>query len=180
MWFLIWAPLVALLEYSAHRWIMHKANRLLDPCLRQLRAHGTHHQGHNEHEFVDMPLKNCLLLTCPVFLLLTGWGVAVGPFGSILIPAAALLSWCFFYTYLWTQIHRAIHGIEANWFRRTGPIFRFFRDHHLKHHINAGMNYGTVFPWTDYLFLTCQERKVARGANEKCRPRTKSSAALEQ
>src|SRR6476661_722177 len=66
MWCLIWAPLVALLEYATHRWIMHRANRLLDPQLRQLRAHGTHHQGHNDHEFVDMPLKNCLLLTSPV------------------------------------------------------------------------------------------------------------------
>lgn len=160
MWCLIWTPLFALLEYAAHRWIMHRANRMLDPQLRQLRAHGTHHQGHNDHEFVDMPLKHCLLLTSPVFLMLGGLGLAVGPLGSILIPAAALLSWCLFYTYLWTQIHRAIHGIELNWFRRTGPIFRFFRDHHLKHHAKPGVNYGTVFPWTDYVFLTFQERKV--------------------
>ena len=175
-WFLIWAPLVALLEYATHRWLMHSANRLLDPQLRQLRAHGTHHQGHNDHEFVDMPLKNCLLLTSPVFLFLGGWGLSVGSFGSILIPAAALLSWCFFYSYLWNQIHRAIHGIEINWFRRTGPIFRFYRDHHLKHHVHAAMNYGTVFPWTDYVFLTCQERRVTQAANDKCRPKTKSSA----
>ena len=38
LWFLIWAPLVALLEYGAHRWIMHKANRWLDPKLQHLKA----------------------------------------------------------------------------------------------------------------------------------------------
>jgi hypothetical protein len=170
LWFLIWAPLVALLEYATHRWIMHWANRLLDPKLKQLRAHGTHHRGHNDHEFVDMPLKNCLLLTSPLFLLMSGWGLAVGPLGTILIPAAALLAWCFFYSYLWNQIHRAIHGIEFNWFRQLGPIFRFFRNHHLKHHAHAGMNYGTVFPWTDYMFLTYQGRKGERAGQRGVQP----------
>jgi sterol desaturase/sphingolipid hydroxylase (fatty acid hydroxylase superfamily) len=127
-----------------------------------------------------MPLKNCLLITCPVFLVLTVWGLLVGPFGSTLIPIAALLSWCFFYTYLWTLIHRAIHGIEANWFRRLGPIFRFFRDHHLKHHASAGTNFGTVFPWTDYVFFTFKERKVSRAANDKGRSQAKSPAGFEK
>jgi len=167
MWFVLWAPLVALLEYATHRWIMHKANRLLDPQLTQLKAHMTHHKGHNDHEFVDMPLKNCFLLICPALALLVAWGVAVGPLASVVIPAAALLSWSFFYTYLWTQMHRAIHGVESNWFRKSGPIFRFFRDHHLKHHANGRANYGTVFPWTDYVFFTWHERSLARVASTK-------------
>ena len=96
MWFLIWAPLVALLEYAAHRWIMHRPNRLLDPRLRQLRAHGTHHQGHNEHEFVDMPLKNCLLVTCPVFLLLIGWALVLGNFVPPFIRNLHMMSFLFF------------------------------------------------------------------------------------
>ena len=168
-WFLLWAPLVALLEYATHRWIMHKLNRLLDSKLSQFKAHGTHHQGVNDQAFFDMPLKNCLLLTSPFFLLLVSWGLAVGPLSSIVMPAAALLSWSFVYTYLWTQIHRAIHGTDANWFRKCGPIFRFIRDHHLKHHSNAKANYGTLFPWTDYLFFTWHERQVAQAARAKRR-----------
>jgi len=169
MYFVIWAPLAALLEYGAHRWIMHMANRLLDPKLVQLRAHGTHHQGSVDHEFVDIPLKNCLLLTSPFFVLLAVWGLAVGPFSAVVIPAAAWLAWSFFYTYLWTRMHRAIHGVEANWFQRTGPVFRFFRDHHLKHHGNAKINYGTVFPWTDYLLFTWRDHKAARASQMRSR-----------
>jgi len=160
LWFIGWAPLIALLEYATHRWIMHKANRLLDPTLGVLKAHGRHHKGMNDDEFVDMPLRNCLLMTSPFLLLLAGWGWAVGPWSSVVIPAAALLSWSFVYTYLWTQMHRAIHGTETNWFRRIGPVFRFFRDHHMKHHVNARVNYGTVFPWTDYVFFTWDSGNV--------------------
>ncbi len=151
---------MALLEYGTHRWIMHKANRLLDPKLEHLKSHGTHHKGSNDHEYVDMPLKSCLLLTSPAFILMAVWGLAVGPFSAVVVPAAALLAWSFFYTYLWTRIHRAIHGIETNWFQRSGFVFCFFRDHHLKHHNNARVNYGTVFPWTDYLFFTWREHRT--------------------
>jgi sterol desaturase/sphingolipid hydroxylase (fatty acid hydroxylase superfamily) len=139
---------------------MHWANRLLDPRSDQLKAHIAHHQGANDDEFVDMSLKNCLLLSVPIILLLVGWGLAFGSLSSILIPAMAFLSWSFVYTYLWTRIHRAIHGIEDNWFRRIGPAFRFFRNHHLRHHVRANGNYGTVFPMTDYVFLTCLGRHV--------------------
>lgn len=167
LWFLLWMPLVALLEYAAHRWIMHRATRLLDPHLSQFKTHAAHHQGANDPDLVDIPLKNCLLLTGPVFLLLAGWGLAAGSLVSVATPAAALLSWSFLYTYLWTQMHRAIHGTEANWFRRSGPLFRFFRNHHLRHHIHDTVNYGTVFPWTDYLFFTWHGWKVARAARDK-------------
>lgn len=167
LWFLLWMPLVALLEYAAHRWIMHRPTRLLDPTLSQFKSHGMHHQGANDQELVDIPLKNCLLLTGPFFLLLGGIGLAAGSLSSVAIPAAALLSWSFLYTYLWTQMHRAIHGTEANWFRRCGPVFRFFRNHHLKHHVHAGANYGTVFPWTDYLFFTWHGWKVLRAARAR-------------
>ncbi len=167
LWFLLWMPLVALLEYAAHRWIMHRTTPLLDPALSQFKSHGLHHQGANDPELVDIPLKNCLLLTGPFFLLLAGIGIVAGSLSAVAIPAAALLSWSVLYTWLWTQMHRAIHGTEANWFRRCGPVFRFFRNHHLKHHVHATVNYGTVFPWTDYLFFTWHGRRVAQAARAR-------------
>ncbi len=167
LWFAIWAPLVALLEHGTHRWIMHVANRLLDPQLRQLKSHVAHHKGANTPEFVDVPLRNCLLLTSPGFLLLASWGLAIGPWSAIVIPATALLAWSFLYKYLWERMHRAIHGVESNWFQRCGPVFRFFRNHHLKHHANGRVNYGTVFPWTDYLFCTWRDRRAARASRSK-------------
>lgn len=162
LWFLIWLPMVALLEYAAHRWIMHRANRWLDPKLGQLKAHGSHHQGSNDSELVDMPLLNCLLLSSPAFLALGVYCIAVGPISSVVIPAAALLTWCGIYTYLWTRIHRAIHGVERNWVVRLGPVFRFLRRHHLTHHHHATVNYGTVFPWMDYVFFTWFDHRKAR------------------
>jgi hypothetical protein len=154
VWFLIWTPVVALLEYATHRWIMHMANRLLDSRLGQFRAHLAHHQGANNSELVDMPWRNCLLLASPLLLGLAIWGLSWGRPEGIVIPGAALLAWTMLYAYLWTRIHRAIHGVERNWLRRNRRLFRFYRDHHLRHHVNAAVNYGTVFPWTDYLFFT--------------------------
>jgi hypothetical protein len=154
IWFVIWCPVVALLEYATHRWIMHKVNRLLDPGLLQLKSHGKHHQGSNHHDLVDMPVINGLRLTAPFLLAVLVWGYVVGPATSVLAPGLALLSWSFVYTWLWNRMHRAIHDVEKNWFRRSGPLFRFFLNHHLQHHKHANVNYGTVFPWTDYLFGT--------------------------
>ena len=57
LWFAIGGPLIALLEYGTHRWIMHVANRLLDPQLHHLKSHAAHHKGENTPEFVDVPLK---------------------------------------------------------------------------------------------------------------------------
>ncbi|MEO8496247.1 MAG: sterol desaturase family protein [Planctomycetota bacterium] len=170
LWFAIWAPFIALLEYGTHRWIMHIANRLLDPQLRQLKSHAAHHKGANAPDFVDVPLKNCFLLTSPAYLLLALWGLAIGPWSAIALPATALLAWCFFYKYLWECIHRAIHEVESNWCSRCGPVFRFFRNHHLKHHANGRMNYGTVFPWTDYLFFTWRDRRAARTSRANTEP----------
>ena len=167
LWCAIWSPLIALLEYATHRWIMHVANRLLDPQLQHLQSHVAHHKGANAPEFVDVPLKNCLLLTSPAFLSLALWGLAIGPWLAVVLPATALLAWSFFYKYLWARMHRAIHGVESNWFQRCGPVFGFFRNHHLKHHANARVNYGTVFPWTDYLFCTWRGRRAARASGAK-------------
>jgi Fatty acid hydroxylase superfamily len=164
LWLGIWTPLIAMLEYGVHRWIMHKANQLLDAKLDHLKSHEAHHNGANDGEFVDIPLKDCALLTSPAFILLIVWGLAMGPFSAVVIPAAALLAWTLLYSYLWTRIHRAIHGTEANWFRRSGRLFRFFRDHHFEHHVNAKVNFGAVFPWTDYLFITLRDRKSARAS----------------
>ncbi len=161
LWIVIWTPVVALLEYIAHRWIMHKANHLLDPDLSQLRAHGKHHQGANHFDLVDVPLKNCFRLTAPFILGVLAWGWFVGPVSSIVAPLLALLTWCFVYAYLWNRMHRAIHDLEKNWFRRSGPIFRFFMNHHLQHHARARVNYGTVFPWTDYVFGTNASRNFS-------------------
>lgn len=182
LWFTIWAPLVAVLEYATHRWIMHWANRMLDPQLAYLKNHGMHHLGENGGEYVDIPVKNCLLLTSPILLLLAAWGLAVGPLSAVLIPSVALLAWSFVYAYLWTRLHRAIHGTEQNWVQGTGCLFRFLRNHHLKHHVHAKMNYGTVFPVTDYLFFTWFIRKavlasrlVLRGARITVNPSDKNS-----
>jgi hypothetical protein len=175
LWFAIWVPLIALLEYGTHRWIMHKANRWLDPQLTQLKSHGAHHKGANSPEFVDVPLRNCLLLTSPAFLVLAVWGFAIGPWSVVAMAAAALLAWSFVYTYLWARMHRAIHDLESNWFQRCGPVFQYFRNHHLKHHANARVNFGTVFPWTDYVFGTWRDRRASRARGGRNRSTTKSA-----
>lgn len=162
LWFAALTPFVAFVEYATHRWIMHMPNRWLDRSGEQLEAHAAHHSGANSGEFVDIPLRNCLLLATPVLLTLAVWGLAAGSWSAVIVPGAAMLAWCFIYTYLWSRLHRAIHGVERNWFARSGPVFRFYRKHHLRHHVNARVNYGTLFPWTDYVFFTWRGRKPIR------------------
>lgn len=91
-WLLIWSPAIALLEYATHRWIMHKANPVLDPELCQLKAHGKHHQRDNCLEFVDVPLRNTLRLTAPLFLIVLAWGLCISGPDSTVPPATALLA----------------------------------------------------------------------------------------
>lgn len=169
-WLLIWSPAVALLEYAAHRWIMHKANPPLDPDLCQLKAHGKHHQGDNGLDYVDVPLLNTLRLTAPLFLIVFLCGLVAGQAASTLAPAAALLAWTVFYVYLWNRMHRAIHGVETNWFRRCGPLYRFYRRHHLRHHHQPRTNFGTVFPITDYVFCTWATTRHRARAGELMAP----------
>jgi hypothetical protein len=176
-WFAALAPFVALAEYVAHRWIMHQTNRVLDPQGVQLTAHTAHHAGADDGEFVDIPLRNCLILSTPVFLAAAVWGLAVGSWTVVLSPAAAMLAWCFLYTYLWTRLHRAIHGVERNWIARSGPLFRYFRNHHLRHHRNERVNYGTLFPWTDYVFFTARGRRPLRAPRAGSNPARSTTEA---
>jgi len=167
LWFAALTPFVALVEYGAHRWIMHKSNRWLDPKRVQFAAHATHHAGANSGEFVDIPLRNCLLLATPVLVTLAVWALVLGSWSAVIVPGAAMLAWCFIYTYLWSRLHRAIHGVERNWFARSGPVFRLYRKHHLRHHVDARVNYGTLFPWTDYVFFTWRSRKLIRASRSR-------------
>lgn len=169
LWFAALTPFVALVEYASHRWIMHKSNRWLDRKGEQFDAHAAHHSGANSDEFVDIPLRNCLLLATPVLSTLAVWGLAAGSWSAVTAPFAAMLAWCFVYTYLWSKLHRAIHGVERNWFACSGPVFRFFRKHHLRHHVHAGVNYGTLFPWTDYVFFTWHRRKPIRALRTRAK-----------
>jgi sterol desaturase/sphingolipid hydroxylase (fatty acid hydroxylase superfamily) len=179
-WLVALTPFVALVEYGAHRWIMHKSNRWLDRKGEQLEAHTAHHAGANSSEFVDIPLRNCLLLATPVLLTLVVWALVVGSWSAVILPVGAMLAWCFLYSYLWSRLHRAIHGVEQNWFARSGPVFRFYRNHHLRHHVNESVNYGTLFPWTDYVFFTCRSRKPIRALRTRTRGDQVERQSLDQ
>ncbi len=179
MWFAIWAPVVAVLEYCTHRWIMHKVNRWLDPKLVTLKGHGSHHHGVDDLEFIDMPVKNGLLLTSPFLAGVVLWGLLTGSFSSVIIPGLALLAWSPMYAYLWNRMHRGMHDLEKNWFMYLGPVHRYYLQHHLNHHVNPKSNYGTVFPWTDMFFGTGFERLAARAnKNRPAKPRASAPATV--
>lgn len=154
-----WLPVVAVLEYATHRWIMHHSNRWLDPKQSQLKAHGAHHQGDDAYELLDMPIGNCAILTSPFFVITLIAGAITGAWTIAFAACVGLMAWWFVYAWLWTTIHRAIHEKGAAWFRKTGPIFNYFYSHHMKHHEQVTSNYGTVFPFTDYLFATVKREK---------------------
>jgi len=159
-WF-AWMPFVALLEYATHRWIMHSFNRWLDPKQVQLRAHVAHHQGEDNADFIDTPVRNCVILTAPFMVVTLGVTAITGAWAIGAMVAMSLLAWCFVYAWAWTVIHRSIHETGAAWFRGTGPVFRYYYDHHMGHHDRVGTNFGTLFPMTDYLFGTVARARAA-------------------
>jgi sterol desaturase/sphingolipid hydroxylase (fatty acid hydroxylase superfamily) len=154
--FIIWFPVVyvgmALVEYVAHRWFMHKKNFLTK---REFENHTVQHHGHRLMEpmfpYIDLPVRYHLIFGIP------GWGgfligfLSGGPYA--LGGLIATLTMFFFHSYFYSKVHRAQHDLEENWTQRL-PWFAELKRHHLDHHIRPSRNFAVVFLWTDKLFGT--------------------------
>ena len=154
--FVIWLPVVylgvALAEYVAHRWVMHR-NTMLTKA--EFEKHAVQHHARRVMEprypYVDLALHCHLIYGAPAwggFLIsfLCGRPYALG--GLI-----ATLTMFTFHSYVWSKLHRAQHDLEDNWTCRL-PWFAELKRHHLDHHIRPSRNFAAMFLWTDRLFGT--------------------------
>ena len=142
VWLLAAIASMHVAEYLIHRFVMHR--RTLFRSAWQV--HAVEHHGRGRLDVnVDLPVTQHLFFASPLLLLLAVTGAWLG------LGAFLLVFWL--HAYLWTRLHRAIHGLEDNWVGRS-RWFAYWRDHHLAHHRRPDRNFGAVFPWTDHAFGT--------------------------
>lgn len=154
--FIIWFPVVylamAVVEYVAHRWFMHRRTFLTKT---EFEHHTVQHHGHRINEpmfpYIDLPIRYHLIYGSP------GWGgfligfLCGGPYA--LGGLVATLAMFAFHSYFYSKVHRAQHDLEENWTQLL-PWFAELKRHHLDHHIQPSRNFAVVFLWTDRLFGT--------------------------
>lgn len=142
LWFAIALTYAHLVEYAIHRWFMHK------PTLGRNRLFTDHHVEHHGKGRNDINIsaepERIAIIASP--LLVGCWWL--GPWWAVFVGAFSVV-----YARAWTIIHSAHHDLDYKAITRV-PLYGYWRDHHLAHHIRPNRNFGTVFPWTDYFFGT--------------------------
>lgn len=157
VYFIALYPIMAIAEYVAHRWFMHRCS----PINRfGYQAHLLEHhiKGHNDDwPHIRLRFRDHLLYGSPViawmlFRGVTGFAYA---FGGLI----ALVLWFFIHVRVYSALHRTHHNLEHNWTEMI-PGAEAMKVHHLGHHSHPNRNYSVVlgvpfgFAWVDRLFGT--------------------------
>ena len=157
VYFVALYPVMAIVEYVAHRWFMHRYS-----VINKLgyQAHRIEHHGNGENDdwpHIRLRLRDHLLYGSPAVV----WLVCRGLFGFTYAfgGVAALLLWFFIYVRVYSALHRTHHDLEHNWTERL-PGAEAMKQHHLLHHKYPKTNFAVVlgvpfgFAWVDRLFGT--------------------------
>jgi sterol desaturase/sphingolipid hydroxylase (fatty acid hydroxylase superfamily) len=141
-------------EYSIHRWVLHRRSRMTDATLPGNRTHLAHHAAPDALDRLNVQLSESLPI-CAAYCLLA-WA-ATGSWRSTTFLYDGLMLGYFFYEYLDYQAH---HG------GARGPFVRYFRRYHLlHHHCDATSRFGVTSPLFDIIFGTHRvERKRSPSA----------------
>ena len=142
MWLFIWMITMAIIEYSIHRWTMHKKRWWLPKWI--------FHDHAIEHHHLE---RNDINIDLLYFHILVGSPLIIASYFISLISLLTLLTVFMYHSYTWTKLHRGIHELENNWLMKTS-YFKKAKHHHELHHERPGKNFGVVFLWTDLLFRT--------------------------
>src|SRR4051812_17422757 len=136
------------IEYSIHRWVLHREPPREGAGLPGNRTHLAHHADPNALDRLNVQLGESLPI-CVVYFL-TAWALT-GDLRAAVFAYDGLMLGYFFYEYLDYQAH---HGAAR------GPIVRYFRRYHLlHHHYDARVRFGVTSPLFDYLFGTFNVEK---------------------
>ena len=143
LWLTIWMLVMALAEYSIHRWIMHRKRKWIPNWV--FKEHSVEHHGKGRNDInIDLPMYLHLTVGSPLVLLSFYYGF---------LSFVTLMLVFMFHSYMWTKLHRAIHDLEDNWTKKIKYFYKF-KLHHELHHKRTGKNFGVVFLFTDILFRT--------------------------
>ena len=146
-WLVVWYLVMAFMEYIIHRYTMHKRQNWLPKWIWKHHAVDHHRDDRNDLN-IDLPFYIHLVVGSPILFLSYYY------FG--IISMSCLLAIFYYHSYVWTHMHRAIHGIKDHWIGNT-KYYERAKKHHLDHHKRPAKNFGVVFLWTDYVFGTKYE-----------------------
>lgn len=145
-------------EWGAHRFVMHKPNKILpygylhttshhkvfgsDETYHALNAEMLEHGiGFTWKEYVIFPVF-CTMIYLPIELL-THRPIYFGAIASVF---AGLI--------LFDVLHRRFHNPRDTWFQRT-RYFKFLKEHHRLHHADMTKNFNVnFFPIADWILGT--------------------------
>lgn len=152
-WTGLFFAVMPLIEYASHRFVLHKPLFGKNGASYQDHHIDHHHRGMNESIHLDVHVlqRNNLLPIAAILL-------TVYLIGGI-VAALTWLCCLTVYGEVWGQIHREAHGLGSDWIAKTWYGKEAIK-HHLIHHENPKRNYGTVFPFTDWIFGTKQRSKA--------------------
>lgn len=153
MSFLLWLPLnlviVSLVEYSAHRWLMHEPH--VDAFWFPHAMHHSKYYRQFNHEpnllgkYYNLritwsdTLLACVFASPLLFLSVSAY--------LILFVLALLHRWT------WNAIHSEMHLNEGRWFSNL-KIYKGLRWLHFLHHRHPGRNFNVTLPLFDWVFRT--------------------------
>jgi sterol desaturase/sphingolipid hydroxylase (fatty acid hydroxylase superfamily) len=147
-----------LVEYSIHRWVLHREPPKGAAGMPGNRTHLAHHADPNALDRLNVQLSESLPV-CVVYFLIA-WALT-GDWRAAAFAYDGLMLGYFFYEYLDYQAH---HGAAR------GRVVRYFRRYHLlHHHYDARVRFGVTSPLFDYLFGTFhveRRRNVSRLLHE--------------
>ena len=127
----------AWLEYSVHRWDMHRKGSLRYRS-HAVEHHGSDDMGEPQASLMQSDVAVGFWYTLPVTLAV-----------SCLWSPAYLLAWatvCFWAGFAWTAVHRNIHGEPGYWYAWIlCPWLPIVRSNHLLHHRFPRTRYGGMF-----------------------------------
>lgn len=138
---------MAVSEYWIHRLFMHKPILGRTGFFKWIYLdHSVEHHGRHRNDInIDLPVTNHLIIGLPYIILVYVIGGIIAVVSIIIVFAI--------HSYVWTKMHRGIHGIETNWLTKT-RYYEYCKKHHEQHHTKPNTNFGVVFPITDYIFFT--------------------------
>jgi dihydroceramide fatty acyl 2-hydroxylase len=140
-----------LVEYSIHRWVLHREPPKDGAGAPGNRTHLAHHADPNALDRLNVQLGESLPV-CVVYFL-AAWALTFD-FTAAVFAYDGLMLGYFFYEFLDYQAH---HGAAR------GRVVRYYRRYHLTHHhYDARVRFGVTSPLFDYLFGTFNvERRPA-------------------
>jgi hypothetical protein len=152
---------LSLLEYSGHRWMMHRMRiaNLLDSewlrllCINHMVKHHKKPYEHDHHEKDDDPLQLALTALVPALLV----SVPLYFYDPLTVKMLTVVG--VVYAVLAYVVHNEMHLRHGLFYTQTA-LYRYLERCHHEHHAHPNSNFNVILPFWDWVFRTGAEHGV--------------------